>query len=416
MKYVKRYADDELSRRLGHAGAVLITGPKACGKTETALQTAASDIRMDADDQAAALMQFDPHQVLMGATPRLIDEWQEYPRLWNFIRREIDNRKADGQFILTGSANPDEKTKRHSGAGRFSMMRMRPMSLYERGWSTGEISLESLFQATTIQTAPIETSLGQIAEQIIYGGWPSLLNKNLDRASEFSRDYVSLTAEVDISRVSEKRRDPEKVKRLIQSIARNISTEASFRSLAADVRGGTDSFKEETAADYASALEQLMIVENLPAWNAHIRSSATLRSAAKWHFADPSIACAALGLASGRLADDLETLGMMFESLAVRDLRIYAQTFGGKVRHYRDSSGLEVDAIIEKVDGSWIAVEIKLGAGASDAAATSLLKLGSLIKTAKTPPPSALIVLTGNGFAHRRPDGVFVAPLATLRA
>ena len=416
MSYAKRYADEELLRHLGHAGAVLITGPKACGKTETALQAAASDIRMDADDQAAALMQFDPHQVLKGRTPRLIDEWQEYPRLWNFVRREIDDRKADGQFILTGSANPDEKTKRHSGAGRFSVMSMRPMSLYERGWSSGEIRLESLFQATTIQTAPVETSLGLIAERIIYGGWPSLLSKSLDRASEFSRDYVSLTAEVDISRVSEKRRDPEKVKRLMQSIARNTSTEASFRSLAADVRGGTDSFKEETAADYASALERLMIVENLPAWNAHIRSSATLRSAAKLHFADPSIACAALGLTAGRLADDLGTLGMMFESLAVRDLRIYAQAFDARVRHYRDSSGLEVDAIIEKADGAWMAVEIKLGAGAADGAATSLLKLAARIDTQKTPAPSALVVLTGNGFAHRRPDGVFVVPLAALRA
>ncbi|MGI5868759.1 MAG: ATP-binding protein [Kiritimatiellia bacterium] len=416
MSYVKRYADEELRRRLGHAGAVLITGPKACGKTETALQAAASDIRMDADDQVAALMQFDPRLVLEGETPRLIDEWQEYPRLWNFVRRAVDDRKAEGQFILTGSANPDEKTKRHSGAGRFSVMRMRPMSLYERGWSSGEIRLESLFKATAIQTAPVESCLDTIAERIIYGGWPSLLDKSLDQAAEFSSDYVSLTAEVDISRVSEKRRDPEKVRRLMQSIARNVSTEASLRSLAADVRGGTDSFKEETAADYVNALERLMIVENLPAWNAHIRSSATLRSATKWHFADPSIACAALGLTAGRLVDDVETLGMMFESLVIRDLRTYSQTFGAKVRHYRDSSGLEVDAIIENADGSWMAAEIKLGAGASDMAAENLLKLAGRIDSDRTPPPSALVVVTGNGFAHRRQDGVFVVPLATLRA
>lgn len=416
MDYKRRLSDVELQRRLAAAGAVLVTGPKACGKTETALQLARSVARLDTDPQARLAMQVEPLRVLRGDTPRLLDEWQEFPEIWNLVRHEVDAKKQDGLYILTGSANPDEATRPHSGAGRFSIMRMRPMSLFENGWSSGEVSLAQLFAGASVTSAEISSDLDELAEKILFGGWPGLLGKGLSRALDFSRDYTTLTAEVDISRVSEKRRDPDKVFRLMQSLARNISTEASVATLAADVRGGTSGFKEETAADYLDALNRLMFVEDLPAWNAHIRSSATLRQKPKRHFADPSLACGILRLDKPKLLGDLEYFGLLFESLVIRDLRIYAQTIGGRVRHYRDSAGTEVDAIVEQEDGAYIAVEIKLGAGATDAAAKNLLNFAANIDTAQTTPPRALAVVTGSGFAHRRPDGVYVIPITTLTA
>ncbi|MDR1816674.1 MAG: DUF4143 domain-containing protein [Puniceicoccales bacterium] len=430
MSYQKRFADVEIQQRLAIAGAVLVTGPKACGKTETALQVAKSSVRLDTDPQARLAMQVEPTRILTGDTPRLLDEWQEFPDIWNLVRHEVDARRQDGLFILTGSANPDETTRRHSGAGRFSVMRMRPMSLFENGWSTGEVSLAKLFEnagdnagtdtaagtGTAITSAEVPADLDTLAEKVLFGGWPGLLGKNLARALEFSRDYAALTAEVDISRVSEKRRDPDKVFRLMQSLARNVSTEATVATLAADVRGGTGGFKDETAADYLDALNRLMFVEDLPAWNAHIRSGATLRQMPKRHFADPSLACGILRLNKEKLLADLEYFGLLFESLVIRDLRVYAQTLRGSVRHYRDSAGTEVDAIVERDDGAWLAVEVKLGISAADAAAANLRKFEANINTAKTPPPRALVIITANGFAHRRPDGVFVVPIATLTA
>ena len=416
MDYKRRFSDVELGRRLASAGAVLITGPKACGKTETALQLARSVTRLDTDPQARLAMQVEPLRVLRGDVPRLLDEWQEFPEIWNLVRHEVDAKKRDGLYILTGSANPDEATRRHSGAGRFSIMRMRPMSLFENGWSSGEVSLAQLFAGASVTSAEIPSDLDALAEKVLFGGWPGLLGKGLSRALDFSRDYTMLTAEVDISRVSEKRRDPDKVFRLMQSLARNISTEASVATLAADVRGSGGGFKEETAADYLDALNRLMFVEDLPAWNAHIRSSATLRQMPKRHFADPSLACGILRLDKPKLLGDLEYFGLLFESLVIRDLRIYAQTAGGRLRHYRDSAGTEVDAIVEQEDGAYVAVEIKLGAGAANAAAGTLLRFAANIDTAKTPPPRALAVVTGNGFAHRRPDGVYVIPITALTA
>lgn len=416
MDYTRRFCDAELRQRLAAAGAVLVTGPKACGKTETALQFARSVARLDTDPQVRLAMQVEPARVLRGDAPRLLDEWQEVPEIWNLVRREVDAKRQDGLYILTGSANPDEAARRHSGAGRFSVMRMRPMSLFESGWSSGEVSLAQLFAGAAVTSAEVPSNLDVLADRLLFGGWPGLLGKGLARALEFSRDYAALTAEVDVSRVSEKRRDPEKVFRLMQSLARNISTEASLATLAADVRGGAGRFKEETAADYVDALSRLMFVDDLPAWNAHIRSSATLRQKPKRHFADPSLACGVLRLDKQKVLGDLEYFGLLFESLVIRDLRIYAQTFGGSVRHYRDSAGTEVDAIVEREDGTTVAVEIKLGAGAADAAAETLLRLAKNIDTSRTPAPRALAVVTGSGFAHRRPDGVYVIPVTTLTA
>ncbi len=416
MKYYNRFADKELARRLENSGAVLISGPKACGKTETALQAAKSVVHLDTDKQAQLAMKVVPEQVINGKCPRLLDEWQEYPEIWNLVRHKVDEQKESGLYILTGSANPDEKTRRHSGAGRFSVMRMRPMSLFESDWSTGEVSLKSIFQKEKIFSNPVKTSIEELAEKILIGGWPGLIGRSLSQAIDFSRDYASLTAEVDISRVSDKRRDPEKVFRLMQSLARNISTETSVATLAKDARGSTGSFKEETAADYLDALERLMFVEDLPAWNTHIRSSATLRQMPKRHFADPSLACGILKLDCDRLLKDLNYFGFLFESLAIRDLRVYSQTMGGRVRHYRDSSNLEVDAIVENESGDYIAVEVKLGISMADEAAENLKKFESRIDTEKASGPTALVVVTGNGFAHQREDGVYVVPLAALTA
>ncbi len=416
MDYAKRLSDEELRERLRNAGAVLICGPKACGKTETALQAAGSVVHLDTDEQAALAMQVEPRRVLQGEAPRLLDEWQEFPVLWNLVRREVDAQKKEGLFILTGSANPDEKTRRHSGAGRFSVMRMRPMSFFERGWSTGEVRLADILAGKKISSDKITSNLEGMAEKILFGGWPGLLGKGLGRALEFSRDYAELTAEVDISRVSEKRRDPGKVIRLLQSLARNLSTEAALSTLAADVRGSGGAFKEETAADYLDALNRLMMVEDLPAWRTHIRSSATLRQVSKRHFADPSLACGILRLDTEGMLGDLNYFGQLFESLVIRDLRIYAQVHGGRVWHYRDSSGLEVDAIVELGAGGWLAVEIKLGVGMADAAAATLLKFAATIDVKKASAPRALVIITGNGFAHRRADGVYVVPLETLTA
>jgi len=414
MEYQKRFTDQALAERLKSSGAVLIEGTKGCGKTETATQRAASVVRFDADQQVKIKMEIDPRSVLLGDTPCLLDEWQEYPQIWNYVRREVDERKQKGQFILTGSATPDDKARRHSGAGRFSVIKMRPMSFYEKGWSTGEVSLSTLMRGEAPSTESVVFDIGELAEKITLGGWPGLIDGDAASGLRFVSDYVSLIAEVDLSRVSEKRRDPYKVTRLLQSLARNISTEVAVTSLLKDTGGSDGDMDDETVTDYLAALERLMVVENLPAWNTHIRSADMLRKSPKRHFADPSLAVGALGLSVDKLTADLNYLGLLFESLVIKDLRIYADVGGGKVFHYRDSRGLEIDAIAEYADGTWGAFEIKLGIGAADDAANNLLKFAAKIDTEKTKAPAALTVITGNGFAHRRPDGVNVVPLSVL--
>jgi predicted AAA+ superfamily ATPase len=416
LEYHKRFADQALAERLQSSGAVLIEGTKGCGKTETATQIAGSVVRFDADEQVKIKMEIDPKSVLAGTVPRLLDEWQEYPQIWNYVRREVDERKQKGQFILTGSATPDDRVRRHSGAGRFSVIRMRPMSFFEKGWSTGEVSLAALLKGAPPASESAVFELGDLAEKITLGGWPGLIGSSAADGLRFVSDYVSLIAEVDLSKVSEKRRDPYKVTRLIQSLARNISTEAALTALSKDTGGSGGGLDDETVAEYLSALERLMAVENLPAWNTHIRSADMLRKSPKRHFADPSMAVGALGLSVDKLTADLNYFGLLFESLVIRDLKIYAAVSGGKVFHYRDSRGLEIDAVVEYADGTWGAFEIKLGIGAADAAAENLLKFADKIDTEKAKAPAALAVITANGFAHRRPDGVNVVPLSVLTA
>jgi len=292
---------------------------------------------------------------------------------------------------------------------------MRPMSLYEKGWSTGEVSLASLIRGEPPASKSVRFELSELAEKITLGGWPGLIGEEVTEGFRFVSDYVSMLAEVDIGKVSNKRRDPYKVTRLFQSLARNISTEASLSVLSKDVGGGND-LDNETVADYIAALERLMATDDLPAWNTHIRSSDMLRKSPKRHFTDPSMAVGALGLSVDKMVGDLNYFGLLFESLAIRDLRIYAGVNGGKIFHYRDSRNLEIDAVVEYPDGTWGAFEIKLGIGAVDAAADNLLKFAAKIDTVKVKPPAALTVVTGNGFAHRQPDGVNVTPLAALTA
>jgi predicted AAA+ superfamily ATPase len=416
LKYYKRFTDKALAERLKSSGAILIEGAKGCGKTETAKQISTDIVRFDIDEEARIKMEIDPKSVLSGATPLLLDEWQEYPRIWNYVRRAVDENKQKGRFILTGSATPDDKVRRHSGAGRFSVIKMRPMSLFEKGWSTGEVSLSALMIGNAPESESVKFDIGELAEKITLGGWPGLIGKRTADGLRFASDYVSMIAEVDLSRVSDRRRDPYKVARLIQSLARNISTEASISALSKDAGGSDGDMSDETVSEYLYALERLMTVDNLPAWNTHIRSSDMLRKAPKRHLADPSLAVGALKLSIDKLTADLNYFGLLFESLAIRDLKIYANTDDGKVFHYRDSRGVEIDAIIEYADGTWGAFEIKLGIGAVDNAARNLLKFAAKIDTKKAGEPAALTVITGNGFAYRRPDGVNVVPLSTLTA
>ena len=414
--YLKRFTDQILQNRLRNAGAVLVQGAKGCGKTETAAQISKSAARLDIDDDVRIRMELDPKSVLAGPVPRLIDEWQEYPQIWNYIRREVDDRKKKGHFILTGSANPEEQAKLHSGAGRFSIIKMRPMSLYERGWSTGEVSLSNLVKGKVPKSEPVDFNLKTLAEQLTLGGWPSLLGAGGKQALRFMQDYISLLAEVDISRVADKKRDPQKVMRFLQSLARNISTEASITSLAKDTGGSEMKLIDETIAEYLEALERLMALEQLPAWSTHIRSADTLRKTPKRHFVDPSLAIGALGLSIDKILADLNYFGFLFESLVIRDLRIYAEVHDGKVFYYRDSRNMEIDAIIEYPDTSWAAFEVKMGFKAQDEAAANLLKFANKINQEKMGKPKALTVITANGFACRRKDGINVVPLPVLTA
>jgi len=414
--YLGRFADITLQKRLRDAGAVLIQGAKGCGKTETASQAAKSVTRLDVADEARVRMELDPRSVLDGPVPRLLDEWQEYPQIWNYVRREVDNRKKKGQFILTGSANPEERARLHSGAGRFSVIKMRPMSLHERGWSTGEVALSALVKGRIPKSAPVDFSLDAFVEKLTLGGWPGLLGAGGREALRFMQDYIMLLAEIDISRVADKKRDPRKVTRLLQSLARNVSTEASVTTLAKDTAGSGARISDETIAEYLDALERLMALEQLPAWTTHIRSSDTLRKSPKHHFVDPSLAIGALGLSPDKLLADLNYVGFLFESLVIRDLRIYAEVNDGRVFHYRDSRNMEIDAVIEYPDNTWAAFEVKMGFSAQDEAAANLAKFADKIDQEKVGAPAALTVITANGFGCRRKDGINIVPLSVLTA
>ncbi len=417
MDYKNRISDEELNRKLSASGAVLIRGAKACGKTESAKQLANSVFHLDRDEQAQLLFDTAPKRLLLGDTPRLIDEWQVIPKLWDHIRHEVDDRKKNAQFILTGSAHPEESAKMHSGAGRFTIVDMRTMSWQELGLSTGLVKLSDLFEGKPIEIQDDRTELELIVDQIIKGGFPSLINSNVRQAMDVNRAYVELLAEVDMSRVSDTRRDPQKIRSLLKSLARNTSTLVDNAVIGKDIKAHESvGLSRPTLYDYLDTLHRLMILEDQPAWSTHIRSSYTLRNSPKRHFTDVSLAVAVLGANQQLLLNDLNFTGFLFESMVVHDLRVYGQANDAKVYHYRDSSGLEVDSIVQKYNGDWSAFEIKLGTGQIEEAAENLLRFAQLVDTEKSGKPKSLNIITGTGMSYTRKDGVNVIALASLGA
>ena len=413
MRYRQRVADEELRRRLSALGAVLIEGPKACGKTETARQVAASEVLLDVDSQARAAAAIDPSLLLEGPTPRLIDEWQLEPEIWDRIRREVDARSAPGQFVLTGSAVPPDEETRHTGALRIARMQMRPMSLFEIGRSDGSVSLGGILDGVPSRSPERSTGVRELAELISVGGWPGIQNLEIDAALEAVRSYLDEVRRVDVSRVGGSRRDPERVARLLRSLARNVATYASVSTVAADTAGAEDALKRDTVSGYLDALRRLKVVEDQPAWAPHLRSSHVMRSQPKRHFVCPSIAVAALRAAPAALLRDLRYLGFLFESLVIRDLRVYGQACDAEVLQYKDQN-LEVDAVVRAADGRWAAFEVKLGQAELDGAARSLRRFAERVDTSRCGDPAALTVITAGGYAYQRDDGVSVVPIGAL--
>ena len=414
VRYLPRIVDEELTERLAATGAVVVEGPKACGKTATGRNFAASEVLLDVDRNARRMVSVDPHSVLNGATPRLLDEWQTEPDIWNHVRRAVDDRASPGQFILTGSAVPADDITRHTGAGRLTRLRMRPFSLFETGHSSGEVSLRQLLNGAPQRSDPSPLAVSELAELVCRGGWPGHFGRPLARSLRMNRDYLNEIRRVDISRVSGRRRDPVKVGRLLRSLARNVTTSAAISTLVADVRGSGAAMKTDTAAEYLEALERLMIVEDQPAWAPHLRSRTTLRTTPVRHFADPSLAVAALRATPKRLLGDLEYFGFLFESMVVRDLRIYAQASDAEVFHYREKGGLEVDAVVEADDGRWAAFEVKLGERWIDEGAANLHRLALRMSRGGHGEPSALAVIVPNGYGHVRSGDVGTIPIGAL--
>lgn len=413
--YLQRIAEEDIRGALQRRGAVLIEGARGCGKTWTGRHFARSEARLD-EPAMLLLAEADPALVLDSPVPRLLDEWQNVSGLWNKVRRECDDRARSGQFILTGSALPQDDRTRHTGVGRIGRVLMRPMSLKEKGHSTGAVSLRRLFRGGVGSALPrSDVGLGDIASFICVGGWPGSLHLEEEQARLAVGDYLSEIVRLDIPLVSGIRHDPGAVRRLLRSLARNVATEARMTRLASDASGDRP-LSRHTVRAYLDALDRIFVVEDLPAWSVRLRSRATLRKAPKRHFVDPSLAASMLGASPKRLLADPRTLGFLFESLVVRDLRIYSQPDRGELFHYRDETGLEVDAVVERENGAWIAVEVNLSPAPDsvDRAAKSLLRLRNKVTKGRIDELAALMVVTSTGAAYRRSDGVQVVPITSL--
>ena len=415
--YRARLADGIVAGALATFGAVIVEGPRAVGKTTTGLHLAASSVRLDASPELAALAETSPSVVLAGAVPRLVDEWQLAPVLWNAVRHEVDVRGSAGQFILTGSATPADDVTRHSGAGRFRRVTLRPMTLAESGESTSQVPLSALFDGGAVAGIGGPT-VEDYAKLVVRGGWPALVTDPGRSATEYLSAYLEDIARVDIPGVGA-RTDPVRMRALLRALARNTATEVTATRLAAeaeiDARPGGVS--PQSVRKYLDVLTRVFVVEEQPAWAPHLRSKVRLRVQPKWHFVDPSLAAAALGAQPQTLLDDPRTLGLFFESLAVRDLRVQAQTLGGSVFHYRDETGLEVDAIVELADGRWAAFEVKLGGSQFvDSAASNLAKLAGKVSPQRAAQLRSLNVVTAGTTSYTRPDGVNVVALGHLGA
>ena len=421
-KYKQRIADLLLERKLAGKGAVLVVGPKWCGKTTTAKQQSHSLLDLSKKlilDQSIQMMDINPESLLVGETPRLIDEWQQIPALWDVVRTEVDERNEFGQFVLTGSAVlPKAEETLHSGTGRIGRLKMRPMSLFESGESTGEVSLTDLFNKTDIPVIQHNKSLDEIAFLTCRGGWPQATFLQGDIALDQAEDYVESLLTVDMHRVDKVQRSSERMRHIMRSYARYQGAQCPISMIREDLLGSEgQSISDDTISSYLGVLNRLYVIEDMPAWNPNLRSKAAIRTSATRYYIDPSIATAALGIAPKDLINDLRTFGFMFEAMAVRDIRVYADALKAKVYHFRDSNGLECDTVIHRRDGSYGLVEIKLGGPNNiEQAATNLLTLANTIDTEKMAAPSFMMVLTAVGpYAYRRKDSVYVVPLACLR-
>lgn len=418
-EYLPRIADIVLSDRLEAKGAVLIEGPKWCGKTTTALQKAKSVVYMQDPldkEQNLALAELNPLQLLKGKTPRLIDEWQLAPKLWDAIRFDVDKRDEFNQFILTGSFVPaDDMSNSHSGTGRITRMTMRPMSLFESKDSDGSVSLRSLFGSKNEISADSNISIEELAFLICRGGWPKAIGQSQRVALQQAFDYVDSIVNKDASRVDGIAKDPQRMKNLLHSYSRFIASDAKITTIRDDmVANDVDTLDYNTVYTYISALKKIFVVEDLPAWNPKLRSKTAIRTTDTRHFTDPSIATASLGIGPQDLLDDLQTMGLFFENLCIRDLRVFAEALDGNVYHYRDKTDLECDAVIHLRNGSFGLVEVKLGGSAIDTAAGNLLKLQERLDTNRMKHPSFLMILTGTKYAYTRKDGVHVVPIGCL--
>lgn len=421
-KYKQRIADRILERKVLGKGAVLIEGPKWCGKTTTAKQLAKSVLDLGDSavlKQSSGLIEISPKTLLDGDTPRLIDEWQALPPIWDSIRSEVDKRSEPSQFILTGSSVlPEANETVHSGTGRFATIKMRPMSLYESGESTGTISIRDLFEGKSIEMQQNTLEVDDIAYLTCRGGWPWATIISKDVALDQAFDYVDSVTQRDIQRVDKVKRSAERAKLLLRSYARNISQQVSYSTIRKDMLSNDAStLDEDTVADYIKALKKLFVIEDLAAWNPNIRSKAAIRTNDTRHFVDPSIGTAVLGLGPKDLINDLKSFGFFFEDMVVRDLRVYAEALDGELYHYRDSSGLECDTVLHRRNGSYALMEVKLGGEQNiEDGAKNLLSLAENIDTDKMPVPSFMAVIVGVGqYAYQRKDGVYVIPIGCLK-
>lgn len=419
--YLFRVIDNKIEEYLKTFGAVCIEGPKWCGKTWTSAYHSSSEIFIGdpaGNFQNRHLAEMSPALVLEGEKPRLIDEWQEVPPLWDAVRYKVDQTSEKGQYILTGSATPNHKGILHSGAGRIARLRMRPMSLYESGDSSGEISLEKLCRGEMAPVFTGEVDLRKLIGLIIRGGWPGSLQLSGEQAALLPSEYLNAVIDDDVYRMDGIKRNTTKMRLLLRSLARNESTTVTNKTLKNDIKEVDDEdIDVETVKEYLDIFERLFITDNQPPFSTGVRSSVRVKQAVKRHFSDPSLACSLLKVTSDSLLGDLETLGFLFEALCERDLKIYAESFGAALYHYQDYLGREIDAVIEMPDGKWTAIEIKLGANQIDAAAESLLKIKREIAAdPKGKPPTVLCVLCGlANAAYQRPDGVFVVPITALK-
>jgi predicted AAA+ superfamily ATPase len=416
--YISRICDTELQDALATMGAVLIEGAKWCGKTSTAANVARSTLFMQDPDNARSYQEMadtKPSLLLKGETPRLIDEWQMSPVLWDAVRFEVDKRRELGQFILTGSAVPADNVTAHTGTGRFARILMRPMSLYESQESNGTVSLADLFNGKHDIESMSDLSIEQIAFAICRGGFPATIGKSKKAALQMSVDYVEAVINQDISQVDGVEKNPNRVRLLLRSLARNIATLTSTQTILKDIESTETSISDKTFVAYNNALRRIFVLEPMPAWSPSLRSKTAIRTSPKLHFMDPSIATAVMRVNPAGILQDFEYFGFLFESLCARDVRVYAQHNDGDVFHYRDKSGLEADMIVALRDGRWGAIEVKMGNKQIEEAADNLIKLKEKINTDKMREPSFLMVLTGGQYAFQRKDGVLVVPIGCLK-